>query len=410
MKLLPDFILEKVPDVVKNHPLRWATLLIVAGSAMLLVAGSRSQADQIQTIPVDRASVTQQVVTSGNVKAGGIAEVYPEATGIVTEIYVTNNQIVEEGQELMKIESSATQAQQAQALAAYQAAVKDRQAAEQNKLLTQSQLEAARTAILDAQADIDDRDYERIYNGGNPATDRDFTQVEIDVFDSTKTSALQKFDSLEKQYKEYDQVISAAKASQQAAWKAYQATQDGVTVAPVAGTVANLLPTIGDEVIARPATTAEPVLTLTNTHAFQVTVEVREADINQIQLGQSAEVVLDALPDETFEAIVTRIDDLGRDDDGVVRYSVWLELAQPSPNIKHMMTAVVTIQTAEAENVLTIPTEALTEDETGYAVQILVDDDVVTQPIQVGLKGAKSVEVVEGLDVGDQVVVPVAAE
>lgn len=390
----------------------WGGFVLVGAGVVLiglmLLSRFSAQAD-VATVTAKPGTVVQEVITSGNVKAGGLAEVFPETTGIVTEIYVTNNQIVEKGQELLKIESSASQAEEAQALAAYQAAVKDRQQAEQNKLLTQSQLEAARTDILNARSAIDDRDYERIYNGGNPVTDRHYTQEELDAFDSVMTSAQQRFSSLEKQYIEYDQVIRSAKAYESAAWKAYQATQDGVTVAPVSGTVANLQPVIGDQAVARPATDAQPVLTLTNTNAFQVKIEVREADINLIELGQAAEVVLDALPDKTFQAVIVKIDDLGVDDDGVIRYSVWLELNNPTTDVRHMMTAVAHIKVAEKKNVVTVPTSAIKENDLGKYVEVLRDEEIIEQSVKLGLMGTESVEIVEGVSVGDEVVIPTSS-
>jgi len=75
------------------------------------------------------------------------------------------------------------------------------------------------------------------------------------------------------------------------------------------------------------------------------TVDLTELDVARVVEGQSAVVLVDALPDVEFEGRVVRIDLQAVDYRGVVAYPVYVELDEGAPELRWGMTAMVEIGT-----------------------------------------------------------------
>jgi macrolide-specific efflux system membrane fusion protein len=73
--------------------------------------------------------------------------------------------------------------------------------------------------------------------------------------------------------------------------------------------------------------------------------------------------------------------------------------------IKPGMTADLDIIIAKAENVLRVPKEAVIERNGGAAVMLLEGQTTVTRPVVTGLQDDVTVEIREGLEEGDEVLI-----
>lgn len=129
--------------------------------------------------------------------------------------------------------------------------------------------------------------------------------------------------------------LQAAESAQAAA----QAALDNLTLeAPFAGTVIdiNVLP---GELTA----TSNWAVLLADTSAWYVrTSDLTELEVVRIELGQQAELVPDALPDLTLGGVVVEISDTYRTQTGDILYDVRLRLDAPDPRLKWGMTFEVT--------------------------------------------------------------------
>ena len=110
---------------------------------------------------------------------------------------------------------------------------------------------------------------------------------------------------------------------------------------------------------------------------MRVTVQVNEADISKVQVGQKATVTFSALPDVTCEGEVQSIATVSTGDgtgdgSGTVTYAVDLLIAQPDPRIKPGMTASVEIVAQEVKDALTVPATAIATDDAGAATVTVV--------------------------------------
>ena len=114
-----------------------------------------------------------------------------------------------------------------------------------------------------------------------------------------------------------------------------------------------------------PAPTTSPAVTLIDDSVFFVDVTVDETDIGKIQVGQQAEITLDAYTDVTLAGEVVTIAPAANNLAGIVAYPVRMRL-EPTDAValRDGMTASILIRTQQIEDVVLIPTWAIRTDPT----------------------------------------------
>ena len=359
--------------------------LVILGLLALVVVGffiyryfNRQDAGYV-TGQVSRQSITEIVSESGTINASGRAEIYSPTTGIVSQIYVRNNQIVKEGQKLFAVKSTASSQEKSAAYAAYQAAQSTLKQAENTRRAT--------IATVDRVHD-DVKDHDK---------DETFTQKE------TRTVAEVANDNA------YDALLSA-QAQLTAAQIAYYATQNATVFAPLGGTISNLAAIVGSKVMAKSLPSSEPILVLSGLGLTEAVIPVGESDINKIKVGQEVLLTLDAVSNQTFHGTVNRFDDQGNSYQGVIKFNVYISIDNADDRIKPGMTVDVEITTAQHQNVLAVPNSAVKPYQKGRAVRVLKNNQVEYLPIKTGIKGKEYTQVLEGLSDGQTIIFSIANE
>ncbi|MEK7328291.1 MAG: HlyD family efflux transporter periplasmic adaptor subunit, partial [Chloroflexota bacterium] len=145
-----------------------------------------------------------------------------------------------------------------------------------------------------------------------------------------------------------------------------------------------------------------------NRSQLHVDVSVDETDVSEIQVGDPVTVAFNSLPDMQLKGEVSLINPVGTSVQGLIKYTVRVELAETNPQVLLGMTADVMIVTNEDEGALAVPLDAVQLDPQGEFVNRVkadntlervdivsgqVQDDlvVITGPLQPGDK----VQVVE---------------
>lgn len=137
----------------------------------------------------------------------------------------------------------------------------------------------------------------------------------------------------------------------------------------------------------------------------EIVIDIDELDIARLEIGQTAEVSVNALPGREFTGEITAIDLAGRVRESVTTYGVRIRVPNPEGVIRSGMTATASVVTGRRENVLVAPVEAVQTVGNRRVVQVLVNGAVEMRPIRTGLVGPRTIEIVEGLSEGDQLVV-----
>ncbi len=176
---------------------------------------------------------------------------------------------------------------------------------------------------------------------------------------------------------------------------------DGRIVAPVEGTIAEIIPSLGQQMGA-----GQVVIQLVAAEGYTVEALVPEADIAKVNVGQTATMTLDAFGDSvTFQGtVVAENPDQTKVQDAIY-YKTSFQLIANGYDVKPGMTANVTIKTGEAKDVTFIPTRAVRDQNGTVSVRVLENAQPRDVNVQLGLRGDEGkVEVKEGLSAGQQVI------
>ena len=170
-------------------------------------------------------------------------------------------------------------------------------------------------------------------------------------------------------------------------------------VAPIDGTVMSVDASVGE------ALGATAIITLADLEHLQIEVYLDETDLDKAAVGYQAEVIFDALPDQTFKGQVVTVSP-GLETVGNVQAVKVIVLLDDTGSAKLPvgLNASVDIIAGLAENAVLIPIEALREIEPGeYAVFVIEDGTPVLRVVQVGLQDITSAEILSGVQAGDTV-------
>jgi macrolide-specific efflux system membrane fusion protein len=137
-----------------------------------------------------------------------------------------------------------------------------------------------------------------------------------------------------------------------------------------------------------------------------VKAQVDETDIAKIKLKQSADIILDAYPDQKISAIVDQIAYEAKTVNNVTTYVVDV-LPEKAPEfMRSGMTANVSFHQDSKKDVLLVAAEAITL--SSGKPKVLVKNEGEDKPVEVeietGLTDGKRTEVISGLKEGDNVV------
>lgn len=328
--------------------------------------------------------VVAEVMGTGTLEARVSATIGPKVSGRIIEVLVDEGDRVIAGQTLFRLDDSDLRRQVEMAestLAATQAAVA-RQEAEISS--AQAVLEKARY------------DYDRVAG----LLEHD-TAATVEFQDATKVLRVAEAD-----VKRAEAALTESRAQVTVAERtlAYQQARlaDTVITAPFDGLVARRDRDPGDVVVP-----GASVLLVLNTNEMWVSAWVDETEMARLRADQSARVVFRSEPERSYPGHVVR---LGREADRETReFVVDVGVEALPTNWAAGQRAEVYIETQRATDVLTAPVAAIVWRDGKSGVFIENDGHAVWRPVRLGIRGADSVEVQEGLAPGARIIAPVIA-
>ena len=149
-------------------------------------------------------------------------------------------------------------------------------------------------------------------------------------------------------------------------------------------------------------------IVIANLSKLAVTANIAEADASKIKLGQSATI---AFPGDkaTATGSVTQLTPQSIVSNNVVQYPVQVSLDTAPAGVGVGSTANMSITTGSKVGVLVAPTSAITSVGNRHTVVVRRGDQDVVVPVETGLVGDTTTEIVSGVHAGDQLVLPTVA-
>ncbi|HYV56238.1 MAG TPA: efflux RND transporter periplasmic adaptor subunit [Candidatus Nitrosopolaris sp.] len=170
--------------------------------------------------------------------------------------------------------------------------------------------------------------------------------------------------------------------------------------APFAGTIVERKALVGTEIA---ADSPEPLVVVSDLSRVRVIVRLPERQLSLVEAGQAAAIHVDAYPQD-FPGEVVAVGDVI--DEATRTVLVRCTVPNPDHLLKPAMFARVQVKAPAGRRIATVPLSALLSD--GRHFRVLVrqaDGQLDTRPVELGAEVGGAVQVLSGLQVGEEVVV-----
>jgi len=426
----------------------WKKVAIGVGAVALLgaivgftVYQSHKNVVAVQTGKAQRMDLLAVVSASGEIKPKTYVNIGANAFGKITKLYVKEGDRVKRGQMLVQLENVQSEADMDAMQASLDAARTDAVAAEAALNTSAADLNHAKS---DAErSDLDWSRAQGLYKDALIAkSDFDMQRANHQAAVAGLAQAQARVAQAKAQKESADRRITQADANLTHASDVLKKT---TYQAPFDGVITNLPVREGETVVVgiqnSPGST---LMTLADLSVITAEVKVDETDIVNVQMGQPAQVTIDAMPKKVFKAVVTQIGD-----NAIVRstgvstsqqlstsqeakdFKVVVTLLDPPDDLRPGLSTTAKITTATRGNALSIPIQALTvrtqadlapKNEKGavqaaapqaeaakdkqeiQGVFVLRNHKAEFVAVDTGIAGTTDIEVLKGLKEGDEIV------
>ena len=366
-----------------RHRSLYLILFLVAVAAIVLAAAwaffSRGQEVKVATVS---ALYPSQLLTnlnaSGYVVAQRKADVAAKVTGQLVSIMVTEGSIVGEGQLIAQLENADARALVEQSRA--------------NMVLAEARLEQSRAELDNARLDFERKK---------------------SLVDSGAVSRSE-FDAAEARHAAAKAGVEASRAeveSGKAALRSAQITLSYSEIrAPFDAVVLTKNADVGDIItpFGAAANAKAAVVSIADLSSLEVEVDVSEANIGSVQVGQPCDIQLDALPETRFQGVVDTI--VPTVDRSKATVLVKVRFLKRDMRVLPEMSAKVgflsrELKTGELTSRIMVSSQALLGSGNEGSVFVVTGEHVGRKQVRLGRRFGDMVEVTDGLRPGDTVVV-----
>jgi HlyD family secretion protein len=377
----------------------WLVLAaLVVGVIILAAFMSRRREIPVHAAKAQRESITATIQTNGKIEPLNNFEAHSPAATAVKRVLVREGEHVKPGQLLVELDDAGFRSQAARARALIRAAEADLNAVRnggthEEVLTTESQLATARSERDAAQRNLQAMQALQQRGAASQGEVRDAenrfrtAQAQVTLLEQKRKSRYSAPEVAKVQAQEDD-----AKAAYAAAQELLQQTN---VRAPHAGMVYSLPVRAGQFVGA-----GELLVQVADLSKVQLRTFVDEPDVGKLQPGQPVTVTWDALPGQLWNGKVTQVPTtvvtLGTRNVGQFTCTVDNTEEKLLPNVN----VNVTIVTAKHDNALTVPREAVHQDDGKRFVYQIVDGELKRRDVQTSLSNLTRMEITQGLTDG----------
>jgi len=276
-----------------NKTVKWILIILGILIAMLvvgkLIAGKRDDGVKVSTEKAAKRMIIETVNATGKVYPEVEVKISPDISGQITELNVQEGDSVKKGQVLARIYADIYATQRDQAAAA----VNQQQAMTAN---SQSQLDALKATMDQA---------ERTYNRQKQLLgDKVISKAEFEQSESGYLSAKANYQAAIQSIKGNQASIQSAQANLARANKDLSRT---TLTAPMNGVISSLSVKNGERVAGNSFALGTEMMRVADMTVMEARVDVGENDIVKVNIGDSADVEVDAYNNRKFKGIVTQI-------------------------------------------------------------------------------------------------------
>lgn len=310
---------------------KWIFLVAFLGIAgAVAYFGTRGGESGIEVTvrKADRGDLTSLVTATGKIQPEVEVSISSEAPGEIIELPVRDGDSVKRGDLLVRVNPDTLEAQVKQQEAGLASAKAS--SAQQRAQLLQAEMDLKRTEDLHSKGFATQDELEQ-------------ARTRLKVNKAAYEASLHQIDRQEMQLREArDQLDKAS------------------TYSPIDGTVVRILKEAGDRVVGTGQFEGTEIMRVADLTRMEVLIEVSEAEIVDVAIGDRATIEVDAFPDQKFKGAVSEIansaDVTGaRTQEELTTFEVKIQLDDPGVQLRPGMTATADIETETVTGVVRAP-------------------------------------------------------
>lgn len=376
-------------------------LILIIATTVISMNGKKEERISVKTATVEKQKIVETVTATGRIQPKTQVKISADVAAKITRMDVKEGDWVDKGKFLVQLD--------------------------RERYLALVESAAANTRAVEANANLVKENMLK--------TEKDYLRTR-ELFDKSLESqaALDQYYAAFKVEKARHQ--SALEQVKQARATEKQAQDDlskTTIYAPMAGTISQLNKEVG-EIALGSQFQEDVIMVISNLSGMEALVDVDENDIVSIQLGDSARIEVDALPDLVLLGTVTEIANSAKisatgTTDQKTEFEVKVTIEKPGSKLRPGMTSSADIITETRDNALVVPIQSVavrtlqqlkpqTEDadsvdgpvydpdKDGFVQVVFITLDDVAKAVQVGtgIQSDTHIEILSGLEEGDQIV------
>ena len=377
-------------------------LVVAAGALAMLAGGGDDDLLEVQTAKVSLETIIQTVNATGRIQPKTQIRISADVSAKITTLHVEEGQWVEKGELLVDLDRERYIA----TVESAQAGVRSAQA--NAKLILQNRLKAEKD--YDRSRDLVARKLE--------------SQAVMDTVDAAYQVEVARYESA------LDQIEQARAVLKQADDSLSKTT----IYSPMAGTISDLNKEQGEIAIGSQFQ-EDVIMIVADLSEMEAQVNVDENDIVSVQIGQIAEIKVDALFGETLRGVVYEIANSANTDaqgtqNQKTEFEVKIAIEGEISRLRPGMTASANVSTQTKVDVVGIPIQSVavrtidqltlegeeieaaekrfTADDDGFVeIVFSVEDDgsVLARQVKTGIQSDDMIEILSGISADEEVVI-----
>lgn len=432
----------------------WALIaaIILLITAAILKNKSKPKGTEVVVEKAELRDITETVSASGKIYPEKEIKISSDVSGEIVELYVEEGDSVKAGQIIARINPDVYLSAVERSSAGVNAARSQAGASKVNINAAEAQKDQVKAQVENARK-VYARNKKLFSDGIISQADLEASEAQLKNLESSLRSAESNIEAIKKQSQGSSYQVKDAEAVLKE-----QRTNLGRTTikAPAAGIISKLNVEKGERVVGTMQMSGTEMMRIADLNAMEVQVEVSENDIVRVNIGDEADIEVDAYQNKKFTGRVTEVSNSASNlgtgiggsisTDQVTKFIVKVRIEKESyadlvtgnnaAPFKPGMSATVEIKTSKVENVLSIPIQAVvaydpdaelkkkkekekaaegsiakTEKKVAIkenpfieAVFILMGDTVHRVDVKTGIQDQNFIEIISGLKEGDEVV------
>jgi multidrug efflux pump subunit AcrA (membrane-fusion protein) len=350
-------------------------------------APAAAAAIAVAPVPTVEQQVARFVHVTGSLIADERAEVAAETRGRVVRTPIERGTAVTEGDELVRLSSTETEAQ------AREAEANASQIEARLGLVADSPFDVVKVPeVQTAQAayDLAKSDFNRIQS---LLDQRVVSQAEFDQRRTQMEATRQQYESARNAAAQQYQALQAARAR---VTLAHKALADTVVRAPFAGLIAERLVSVGDFV-----TSGTKVAVVVRVDQLRVQLTVPEQFVAAVGVGQPVSFEVDAYPNRQFVGHVRYVSPALESNQRAL--TVEAVVPNPSRELKPGLFATVRVELPKRTPALLVPADAVRTTSGTSRVFVIADNRAQERIVTLGQPVDGLIEITTGLSAGERV-------